>query len=1528
MPPKNLRLVIEDEELGRMPTSIWIAKSAFEVFEYDLQKDSVGSVGYVPDLLWGVDSDTLPKDKRTGQSWTIPAGKHLVFISANSEGTTILRANRDEKEIIKVVLPSKAAESHFRPPTPDDYKAPEFKLEAKDDEYWAVFKGKDSPAGSRAPTYSVVKIYRSKKEATDDLPRLQSENPGKRLFVNVIHDPDKLAASVFQRQAAGQWPTESKGRKGVPRRLRETGEADQDYDHETYDAIVAQLDAAGLKGATHSEFDKYQGVYLNVPGVGKFWTKDSFSTGERDSESAAKSYTNAVLIDPEGNEFSATRGDYFTLKSDHVFTGHTLRLTKSNGETVEKENPSVADFPDLGDVASTFTYKPGTQEFHLVLAPEADSDEDIEVIVDNDGTVDASQLVAYCKEHNTGRTGYYGTKMFPNSEAKKPSLDQAITATLNWADEQAEFGGMSRISELVREVMRATGIEDYKKVSDAVRKAMSKRGWQTVPYRGEAAPATTSATTPTKPAATPGVVQPKPGDEKVAKVIDLMRKDKVATDDASPNFVNDFANRRGITDLTRDQVVQISDTYVLDPKEKKPEKPAPGKTTTAGEFISKAPRVSTRLEMSAPPKFELNARVVVDPAAAFKGGPGQVIDRFGRLGEWTYKVWLDSGGKVTASEEDITAEAAPSAATESKGYSDISSCPGICMECGASGFCHVVVVEDSGGDKDELWLCDTHFREWQSKSKRGSPSGSLTEGKLAEDYKDINLDWEIGEEITSPYDSFIAHEIKSCLEANKEKLPFALPAHFDVIIPAGGSDWAAQQLYDEEKRIWDWEMSGGYEVFADVNTQIATGDFAVGGYWDENDDTVLGTTLTVLNIEEGPDGMPVESKFRVPVWLRAFVESAAKVAGANPAHLAWLLTQATYLSQDAITDLVAEWRDSGRFDFDRIRYQPSRKENEGIIDYSRVNTWKDLMQYSRWVVENHPEVRDSVATILMTVALSYNDEPGFEQYGDEEDETHNAARQINDLVANANQSTGVPETEDEDVTTAVRVFRVQAGKGMNDKDLEAAYDALAKKYGEATVNAELQKAVKEEGPAQKPVTEFAAELANAHSTNRYAGGWVSCINVLRSKGLSDQQTEAIIRSEWTRWAADNSTAPQGRATGQDLLRFIEQHDLWDEVKGLVEDDNSRDSAIEEDGDPNTPPPVKQGDHITIKLWSGDSGEVGGTLLTDPVWTPRDIGTGGVWRADVRWDKGNAVGKATPLSASRITSVNGNPVGKSEPAAPVEPSPEPFMPGAEPAIVAHEGVSTRRRVIAEEVAALRLELDGPADTLYDWAFYRVVDSLSPLSGAPTDSGENDKHVWVVVNAEDANPADMEKTLHDIGVQIEGESNGRLKFERVFRPSQVGGIIRWTKTGLGESDISAADLAREFPPDAPSPTAVAPTTIPATKNPLKVGDILSSSWGYDQTNVEFYQVVKASGASVWVAQIAAQDSGDPDSSTIVPLKDHFLPKAYPASRYGNADGVIGPRRVSPDGWIRIDKRGVIYASPWKGEPAYVTPAGMGH
>jgi hypothetical protein len=51
-----------------------------------------------------------------------------------------------------------------------------------------------------------------------------------------------------------------------------------------------------------------------------------------------------------------------------------------------------------------------------------------------------------------------------------------------------------------------------------------------------------------------------------------------------------------------------------------------------------------------------------------------------------------------------------------------------------------------------------------------------------------------------------------------------------------------------------------------------------------------------------------------------------------------------------------------------------------------------------------------------------------------------------------------------------------------------------------------------------------------------------------------------------------------------------------------------------------------------------------------------------------------------------------------------------------------------------------------------------------------------------------------------------------------------------------------------------------------NPAKVGDLLYTSWGYDQTNVEFYAVTRVSGKRVWVREIA----GDSETTGFMQAK----------------------------------------------------------
>ena len=112
--------------------------------------------------------------------------------------------------------------------------------------------------------------------------------------------------------------------------------------------------------------------------------------------------------------------------------------------------------------------------------------------------------------------------------------------------------------------------------------------------------------------------------------------------------------------------------------------------------------------------------------------------------------------------------------------------------------------------------------------------------------------------------------------------------------------------------------------------------------------------------------------------------------------------------------------------------------------------------------------------------------------------------------------------------------------------------------------------------------------------------------------------------------------------------------------------------------------------------------------------------------------------------------------------------------------------------------------------------------------------------------------------------------------------------------------------------------------AEKN-FRVGSIWYTSWGYDQTNVEFFQVVRESKASVWVRAIAGRIEG----GRLHPVKDFFISdfqlkdKAKLCRKQGY--GANGTYTVL----IRIS--GVRTAWPYEGrDGVYDTYAagGMGH
>jgi hypothetical protein len=90
-------------------------------------------------------------------------------------------------------------------------------------------------------------------------------------------------------------------------------------------------------------------------------------------------------------------------------------------------------------------------------------------------------------------------------------------------------------------------------------------------------------------------------------------------------------------------------------------------------------------------------------------------------------------------------------------------------------------------------------------------------------------------------------------------------------------------------------------------------------------------------------------------------------------------------------------------------------------------------------------------------------------------------------------------------------------------------------------------------------------------------------------------------------------------------------------------------------------------------------------------------------------------------------------------------------------------------------------------------------------------------------------------------------------------------------------------------------------------LTVGQILVSSWGYDQTNVDFYQVTRVVGVrTVEVREIASEIvNGASMTGTCTPKPDAFT--SAPMVRRANS-------------YNSVKVRSCASASPWDGRPRY--------
>ena len=92
--------------------------------------------------------------------------------------------------------------------------------------------------------------------------------------------------------------------------------------------------------------------------------------------------------------------------------------------------------------------------------------------------------------------------------------------------------------------------------------------------------------------------------------------------------------------------------------------------------------------------------------------------------------------------------------------------------------------------------------------------------------------------------------------------------------------------------------------------------------------------------------------------------------------------------------------------------------------------------------------------------------------------------------------------------------------------------------------------------------------------------------------------------------------------------------------------------------------------------------------------------------------------------------------------------------------------------------------------------------------------------------------------------------------------------------------------------------------------KVGDILSSSWGHEQTNVDFYKVTKVTAKSIKLEQVATAETDTGFlTGTAMPVLDSVVGEPTTRRFYSIGDGRYGCRLSS-----------FSSAYLWDGKPKY--------
>jgi len=101
-------------------------------------------------------------------------------------------------------------------------------------------------------------------------------------------------------------------------------------------------------------------------------------------------------------------------------------------------------------------------------------------------------------------------------------------------------------------------------------------------------------------------------------------------------------------------------------------------------------------------------------------------------------------------------------------------------------------------------------------------------------------------------------------------------------------------------------------------------------------------------------------------------------------------------------------------------------------------------------------------------------------------------------------------------------------------------------------------------------------------------------------------------------------------------------------------------------------------------------------------------------------------------------------------------------------------------------------------------------------------------------------------------------------------------------------------------------------------VKVGDVFYDSWGYEQTNIDFYQVIALRGATqVVLAAIGCESQSNGwCSAKVKPKKDDFLTGNY-KTRQQDGDSIIKTVHKYGDSIMAGSGRDALFLTNWEVE-----------